>query len=206
MAGGSKCDSPSISQPRGARSQAGNVGRQSDMRRNVQIIGWTLIWSGIFIFGYLGWQLYGTDVVNARVQAEAMSTLERRMANAGTPWSVKEVEEAGRRRRRACPRGRSGRRRRVRHAAGPQSRVGGRRLRRCDHADPGLWPRSHAGDPASRATWKRSHFRASDHPRSTLPRLRPAGRRRPRRSGDRLLEPMSTRFGSRSSWPRPTSG
>ena len=65
------------------------------MRRNVQIIGWTLIWSGIFIFGYLGWQLYGTDVVNARVQAEAMSTLERRMANAGTPVVevVEEVEE-----------------------------------------------------------------------------------------------------------------
>ena len=43
------------------------------MRRNVQILGWTLIWSGIFLFGYLGWQLYGTDLVNARVQAEAMS-------------------------------------------------------------------------------------------------------------------------------------
>jgi len=64
------------------------------VRRNVQIIGWTLIWSGIFIFGYLGWQLYGTDVLNARVQAEAMSTLERRMAGPGTPV-VEEVEEEG---------------------------------------------------------------------------------------------------------------
>jgi sortase A len=64
------------------------------VRRNVQIIGWTLIWSGIFIFGYLAWQLYGTDVVNARVQAEAMSTLERRRPDAGTPV-VEEVEQEG---------------------------------------------------------------------------------------------------------------
>lgn len=41
------------------------------MRHRVQILGWTLIWSGLFIMGYLGWQLIGTDVVNARAQAEA---------------------------------------------------------------------------------------------------------------------------------------
>jgi len=92
MAGGSKCDSPFISQPRGARSQAGKVGRQSDMRRNVQILGWTLIWSGLFIFGFLAWQLYGTDVVNARVQAEALPVLERRLADAGVP-EVEKVEQ-----------------------------------------------------------------------------------------------------------------
>ncbi len=59
------------------------------MRRNVQILGWTLIWSGIFLFGYLAWQVYGTDLVNARVQSEAMSALERRMAEAAAP----EVDE-----------------------------------------------------------------------------------------------------------------
>ena len=64
------------------------------MRRNVQILGWTLIWSGIFLFGYLGWQLYGTDVVNARVQSEAKTTLERRLA-VGTAPEVEEVEEEG---------------------------------------------------------------------------------------------------------------
>ncbi len=64
------------------------------MRRNVQILGWTLIWSGIFLFGYLGWQLYGTDLLNARVQTEAMTTFERRMANVGTP-AVEEIEEEG---------------------------------------------------------------------------------------------------------------
>jgi sortase A len=41
----------------------------------VQILGWTFIWSGVFIFGYLGWQLFGTDVVNAGVQARAQDEL-----------------------------------------------------------------------------------------------------------------------------------
>lgn len=45
------------------------------MRRNIQILGWALIWSGLFIFGYLGWQVFGTDVVNERVQAEASDDL-----------------------------------------------------------------------------------------------------------------------------------
>ncbi len=45
------------------------------MRRNVQTLGWTLIWSGVFLFGYLGWQLLGTDVVNAAVQEEAEAAL-----------------------------------------------------------------------------------------------------------------------------------
>ena len=45
------------------------------MRRKVQIFGWTLIWSGIFIFGYIGWQLYGTDIVTAGVQEAAEEEL-----------------------------------------------------------------------------------------------------------------------------------
>ena len=45
------------------------------MRRNIQILGWTLIWGGLFIFGYLGWQLLGTDLLNARVQAAADTEL-----------------------------------------------------------------------------------------------------------------------------------
>ncbi len=52
------------------------------MRRNIQVLGWTLIWSGIFLFGYLGWQLIGTDVVNARVQVEASQQLHETFAAA----------------------------------------------------------------------------------------------------------------------------
>lgn len=46
------------------------------MRYKVQVVGWTLIWSGVFIFGYLGWQLWVTDWINAGVQAEAAADLE----------------------------------------------------------------------------------------------------------------------------------
>ena len=52
------------------------------MRRNIQVFGWTLIWSGIFIFGYLGWQLFGTDLVNAGVQAEAQTELTETLREA----------------------------------------------------------------------------------------------------------------------------
>jgi sortase A len=77
-------------------------------RRNLQILGWALIWSGIFIFGYLGWQLFGTDVVNARVQAVALTNLEDNLEESredlppeveveveeGTPSVVLHPEEA----------------------------------------------------------------------------------------------------------------
>ena len=52
------------------------------MQRISQVVGWTLIWSGLFIFGYVGWQLYGTDVVNAGVQAEATEDVEALLAAA----------------------------------------------------------------------------------------------------------------------------
>ncbi len=45
------------------------------MRYRVQVVGWTLIWSGVFIFGYLGWQLFVTDWLNAGVQEEAQQEL-----------------------------------------------------------------------------------------------------------------------------------
>jgi sortase A len=45
------------------------------VQRRVQILGWTLIWSAVLIFGYLGWQLFGTDLLNAGVQAEAQDAL-----------------------------------------------------------------------------------------------------------------------------------
>jgi sortase A len=45
------------------------------MRYRVQVVGWTLIWSGVFIFGYLGWQLFVTDWLNNEVQEEAAAEL-----------------------------------------------------------------------------------------------------------------------------------
>lgn len=47
------------------------------MRRIIQVFGWTLIWSGVFVFGYLGWQLVGTDIINAGIQAQAQEELEQ---------------------------------------------------------------------------------------------------------------------------------
>ena len=69
--------------------------RVSSRRRNTQILGWTLIWSGLFIFGYLGWQLFVTDLVNARVQAAAEETLDVMLDEAReSPPVVEEVEDA----------------------------------------------------------------------------------------------------------------
>lgn len=39
-----------------------------------------LIWSGVLVFGYLGWQLYVTDWLNAGVQAEASEDMSRAFA------------------------------------------------------------------------------------------------------------------------------
>ena len=45
------------------------------MRRNIEILGWTMIWLGVFLFGYVGWQLFGTDLVNGQVQENAQVEL-----------------------------------------------------------------------------------------------------------------------------------
>ena len=57
----------------------------------MQILGWTLIGIGLFGFGFLGWQLFGTDVVNARVQAAARIQLEQSFEQ--TRQDLPEVEE-----------------------------------------------------------------------------------------------------------------
>ncbi len=77
----------------GADTRAKSAGNSN---RKVQVLGWTLIWSGVFIFGYVAWQLFGTDLLNARVQAEAAPVLEQQFDEASlTPAEVEEVEVAG---------------------------------------------------------------------------------------------------------------
>ena len=61
------------------------------MRRWVQILGWTLIWSGLFGIGLIGWQVFGTDVVNGRVQAAARMQLDQRFLQ--TRLDLPELEE-----------------------------------------------------------------------------------------------------------------
>ena len=63
------------------------------MRRKIQVLGWTLIWSGVFIFGYLGWQLFGTGVVNAGVQEAAQENLRAEFEDASVvPPEVEEID------------------------------------------------------------------------------------------------------------------
>jgi sortase A len=64
--------------------------RGSRGRRGAQIIGWTLIWSGIYLFAYVGWLVFGTDVVNARVQEAAVTDLEQHFEIAEMP-EIQEV-------------------------------------------------------------------------------------------------------------------
>jgi sortase A len=60
------------------------------VRRRFQVLGWTLIWAGLFVFAYLGWELFGTDLVNAGVQEEAYGSLEDEIVTAST-LPVQEV-------------------------------------------------------------------------------------------------------------------
>jgi sortase A len=52
------------------------------MRYRIQVLGWALIRSGLLVFGYLAWLLWGTDWVNAGVQSAASDVLETHLASA----------------------------------------------------------------------------------------------------------------------------
>lgn len=52
------------------------------MRRGIQVVAWTLIWSGVLIGGYVGWQLFVTDIINGRTQARAAEELQDSVAEA----------------------------------------------------------------------------------------------------------------------------
>jgi sortase A len=56
----------------------------------LQILGWTLIWSSLFIFGYVGYELVVTDLINSGIQAEAAEGIDEVFAEASPP-PVEEV-------------------------------------------------------------------------------------------------------------------
>lgn len=63
------------------------------MRRKIQVLGWTFIWSGIFIFGYLGWQLVGTGFIHAGVQEAAQETLRAEFEQAAVvPPEIEQID------------------------------------------------------------------------------------------------------------------
>lgn len=65
------------------------------MRRNIQIVGWTLIWSGILVLGYVGFELIGTDLLNARTQAAAEEQLAENFSEARQDPALAEKIDTG---------------------------------------------------------------------------------------------------------------
>ena len=63
------------------------------MRRNVQILAWTFIWSGVFISGYLAWQLFVTDIITRGVQVEAQAELDGLLEDATAVTETIDVEQ-----------------------------------------------------------------------------------------------------------------
>ena len=65
------------------------------MRRAIRVAGWSFIWTGLFLLGFVGFQLYGTDLLTARAQESARlelaEVLEQRRLAAPPPTPV-EVE------------------------------------------------------------------------------------------------------------------
>lgn len=62
-------------------------------RRSLQIFAWTLIWSGLLVGGYVGWQLFVTDIINGRTQARAAVELQAAVARAEAPTEEFATDE-----------------------------------------------------------------------------------------------------------------
>lgn len=54
-------------------------------------MGWTLIWSGLFVFGFLGWQLFVTDLLNSGLQDREQAGLVEAIADA-PPLTIEEID------------------------------------------------------------------------------------------------------------------
>ena len=63
-------------------------------RRGVSFwLGIGLVAAGLGLLGYVGWQMFGTNVVSERKQREAVEALERQWAE--EPTEIDEEEDAG---------------------------------------------------------------------------------------------------------------
>lgn len=65
------------------------------MQYGIRVVGWTLIWSGLLIFGYLGWLVWGTDLLNARTQSEAANGLSDALSAGVTPTLIDSADFLG---------------------------------------------------------------------------------------------------------------
>lgn len=63
------------------------------MQRKLQVTGWTFIWLSLFIFGYVGYELFVTDLINSGIQTEAAEGIDDVFEQATVP-PVQEVEVA----------------------------------------------------------------------------------------------------------------
>jgi sortase A len=65
------------------------------VRRKIQVLGWTLIWSGVLILGYVGYELFITDIINARTQAAAEEELATTLEEARSDLPDVEAVDTG---------------------------------------------------------------------------------------------------------------
>jgi sortase A len=63
------------------------------MIRLIRISGWTMIWSGLLVLSYVGYQLFGTDLATAREQEQARSQLTEVLADRRAELEVAEEPE-----------------------------------------------------------------------------------------------------------------
>lgn len=63
------------------KAPVSGVALRSATRWRVAVLGWTLIWLSVFVFGWLGYQLWGTGIQNAQAQATLEQSLSERLVS-----------------------------------------------------------------------------------------------------------------------------
>lgn len=57
------------------------------------VLGWTLVWGGLLVFGYVAWQLWVTDWLNAGVQESAAADLSTSLASADPERETVDLDD-----------------------------------------------------------------------------------------------------------------